>query len=934
MENVCKGFIDMRENKWFSVGLRNYNGKFSVILEKRGEYSVSELTGQDLLTIGVDNDNDEVLRDDIESRPSGLGTPEAILEIIRKAAEEKWDELNLSDSGLTELPPEIGDLIHLKKLYLNSGEKKNIIKHLPKEVGKLRNLEILQAYGVSLEDLPEEFAQLKKLKGLGLNDNSFSEFPDVIFSLTNLESLAINRNFKYLPSGITNLTKLKYLYMPQANIDKLPEKIGELKNLKGLCIWGSNIRILPNSMKDLVNLDWIMISKMFFSTFVPPELFGQSPLEVIGYVLKYQSDHTKINLYESKMIIVGQGGVGKTCLLNRLVHNKYDEKKSTEGIDIEPWSFVKNDTQYKLNVWDFGGQEIYHATHQFFLTHRSLYVFVWDARQEEEYGRIDYWLNTIETFANDSPIIIVINKSDSRNTIKHLDLKSLNDRFSQIIDSFKVSCKDNSNISVLREAIIEETTKLPLMGLVWLSSWLNVRKELEVLADNQNIISFSEYLEICSKYDILQAEAKSLSKYLHDLGIILNFQKDLYLKSIIILNPEWGTDAVYKVLDAQETILKDRNGILFIDDLPKIWTNKSVYPPETYPIILRLMENFQLSFEISPNDSYLIAELLDNETMVLNFKGDGPVLNFQYTYAFLPAGILTRFIVKTHAYLIEHNGKKACWKKGAYLQYRNAIGLVRLFDGITERRIEINITGNNDRDRKELLRIIRTFFEDIHRTIPKLKYKEYVKCICSQNCEYLHEYDYLLKLELENINEERCKLSLKMVEVTRLLDGVESAKNRIRKGHPVLSNNIINFNPHIEVSNKNINDIKNSNENTIEISIEIRNCINEFQGCLNELRDEVLAEEPELEKEFNKLQASTKRLDQIETKEELVKSGVLTKSRRFIEELQDPSSDIGEVIGKIKYGYSVVSDIVEKYNSIAEWCGLPIVPKVFLKSKK
>ena len=234
----------------------------------------------------------------------------------------------------------------------------------------------------------------------------------------------------------------------------------------------------------------IYLTRSIFEKILPPEIASQSPREAANYIIRYQNDAEKTEVNESKMVIVGQGGVGKTCLLNRLIHDRYSETVSTEGIDIAAWGFEKGGRSYKLNVWDFGGQEIYHATHQFFLTNRSLYIFVWDARQEEEYGRIDYWLHTIESFACDSPIIIVVNKCDSRNSIKQLDLKSLKEKFPQIIDCYKVSCKENIGIATLREEIEEQTTRLPLMGMVWLSSWLEVRLELEELAKSTNIITY------------------------------------------------------------------------------------------------------------------------------------------------------------------------------------------------------------------------------------------------------------------------------------------------------------------------------------------------------------------------------------------------------------------------------------------------------------
>ncbi|MCI5183947.1 MAG: hypothetical protein D3921_15755, partial [Candidatus Electrothrix sp. AW1] len=51
--------------------------------------------------------------------------------------------------------------------------------------------------------------------------------------------------------------------------------------------------------------------------------------------------------------------------------------------------------------------EIMHATHQFFLSHRSLYVLVLDVRRDE---RPEHWLRYIETFGGDSPVLVVLNK--------------------------------------------------------------------------------------------------------------------------------------------------------------------------------------------------------------------------------------------------------------------------------------------------------------------------------------------------------------------------------------------------------------------------------------------------------------------------------------------------------------------------------------------
>src|SRR4029079_122628 len=113
--------------------------------------------------------------------------------------------------------------------------------------------------------------------------------------------------------------------------------------------------------------------------------------------------------------IVGEGGAGKTTLAKKILDPDYilKEEKSTEGIQVSPWDFVfENSKKFRVNMWDFGGQEIYHATHQFFLTRRSLYVLVADERKEDT--DFNYWLTAVELLSDGSPVLIVQNEKQGR----------------------------------------------------------------------------------------------------------------------------------------------------------------------------------------------------------------------------------------------------------------------------------------------------------------------------------------------------------------------------------------------------------------------------------------------------------------------------------------------------------------------------------------
>ena len=108
--------------------------------------------------------------------------------------------------------------------------------------------------------------------------------------------------------------------------------------------------------------------------------------------------------------------MGKTSLIKRLIFDRYEAGEvKTEGIAIVSWAIedslqvveagridpANRAAPIQFNIWDFGGQEIMHATHQFFLTKRSLYLLVLDCRLTQEENRVEYWLKIIQSFGGD-----------------------------------------------------------------------------------------------------------------------------------------------------------------------------------------------------------------------------------------------------------------------------------------------------------------------------------------------------------------------------------------------------------------------------------------------------------------------------------------------------------------------------------------------------
>ncbi len=699
-----------------------------------------------------------------------------LLQLIGHARINHWKGLDLSNCRLQTLPRELWELTDLRVLFLGNDNPKrnnnrNTINIIPQAIEKLQNLQVLSISGLSCSINKNSPLNLPHLHCLDFTDCDFEEFPRA-FLIPTVEEIGLTIRSDCLPSSfVTTFPNLSILYMYHTNIKTLPDNIVLLKKLKHIMLSHTQITSLPASMLNMPNLSRIYLEDTPLAQTIPPEILRQSAQEIIKYVINQQSSAPKEYFNESKMIIVGQGQVGKTSLLKRLVENKFDEQQSTEGISISKWEYQWGHKDIRLNIWDFGGQEIYHSTHQFFLTKRSLYLLVWDVLAEKEYGRIDYWLRTIQSLADDSPIIIVVNKCDNNiGRIERLDIDEYKSKYPQIIDILYVSCKDNKNIDRLSTLIKKTASELPLMRMRWLKTWMNVRRRIEKEAQKRDSISYSYYFDICKKSAITdEEEALSLIKYLNDLGIVLYYHDDALLKDLVILSSEWGTDAVYKVLDEQERRLKDKNGILSIEDLPFIWDDRKKYPQKYYPHLLNLMEKFQLAFKINIK-TYLIAELLNNQSFDLGWEFNKlNTLSFRYEYDFLPAGIMTRFIVSANKYLFIEGTTRQCWRKGAYLVYNSARALVRLYDDISNHYIQIDVIGENDTDKKALLFIIRCKLVEINSRFNKIVITPKVPCCCSEKCQFLFDYKMLLAAREKKIPSIQCHYSWALVPLSSLM---------------------------------------------------------------------------------------------------------------------------------------------------------------------
>jgi internalin A len=665
---------------------------------------------------------------------------------IEKAKET--GELDLSLLALTEIPEKVFELSQLKSLKLSF----NKISEVPREIGKLVQLKILNFSYNLLFELPKEMSKLVQITHLDLSQNRFTEIPKEIMKLTQIESLELYSNkICEIPNEIKNLQQLRILSIFDNSISYLPKELEKLTQLSTLAISGNRITEVPEEIGNIevvilsenlisrVNLiyhDGLSLKELYLhdnpALKLTPELLGPTLVEVYGkqktpaspraileYLAKVQQGSRPLN--EAKLIFVGRGEAGKSSLVKRLVHNTFDEHEAkTEGIQITDWTVNPQPNENTLlHIWDFGGQEILHATHRLFLTSRCVYVLVLDHRANTAHQDAAYWLDTISNFSRDARVILVLNKIASGSY--DINTPPLLERYPMIKAVLRTDCAgDGIGIQALRAEIERQVNELEDLRKPFPESWFAIKDGFSKRTYTGNYIRFERYQELCAQAGETDVEAqKALAEFLHNLGIIVNFAENARLADNYILDPHWLTAGIYKIIHNIQ--IKAAGGWLHLTDLKSILPAAD-YPEHFHPYLIDLMRHFELCFG-SENDRVLIPELLSE------IEPDGiralllePAMRLNYKYTTLPEGLIPRFIVRSRA-MHDHDLR---WRTGVVLKRGECRAVIVRGEDKNRNQVHISVIGPDQNARRDLLASIRYDLDSIHNDYRDLKPSESV----------------------------------------------------------------------------------------------------------------------------------------------------------------------------------------------------------------
>jgi internalin A len=661
--------------------------------------------------------------------------------------------LFLYNANLGAIPPSIKNLQKLKRASFMYGN----LKSVPSEIGFLKGLESLELDDNEISVLPNEIGNLASLRKLNVSNNSLSDLPPELEQLPHLEMLFLSNNkFTSIPPIVEKLPNLKKLSFKNYDFPEIPLD------------HQNKISTLPAGLLNLNNLDDLDLEGNPLP--IPPEILEkrENPPAILSYYFSLSKQQRK-SINEIKLLVVGQGAVGKTSLTQQILRGSFDKNQTkTEGISISQWR-VNNQSEIKSNIWDFGGQEIMHATHQFFLTKRSLYLLVLDSRLTQGENRVEYWLKIIQSFGGESPVLIVGNKIDQHPL--DIDRTGLQKKYPNIVGILETSAATGAGIEELKSAITEQVNNLPHVRDLLPETWFTVKTKLEGLGRESNFITHDKYLDLCAENEVSdETSQRTLIGFLHDLGVVLHFQDDPRLEALGILNPQWVTNGVYKILNSH-TLFQNK-GVLTTSMLDEI-LNLPEYPRGKRLFIVDMMKKFELCYDIEPDKIFLVPDLLPKDQPDLKFNG---VPAFEYAYPVLPSSVITRFIVRMNQKIDDG----FVWRTGVALKIGENKALVKA--DIEDRKITIAIDGL-EHTRRDALSAIRYQLDEIHNSIKGLNPEKRVPIPEAPNAEAI-EYDYLLMLEREGQETHLIKDGTRLVKVNvrQVLSAIETENQRKEQG--------------------------------------------------------------------------------------------------------------------------------------------------------
>ena len=621
-------------------------------------------------------------------RSSKLGNALVALPGALFDALKQLDRLDLAHNWLRGLPASTANLTALTSLDLTGNRIGDEGAQALKGLVNLTRLDMAgNEIGAAGAPALEGLVNLTRLDLAG--NEIGDEGAPALKGLVNLTSLDLSYNNigaegAQALKGLVNLTSLDLAGNEVGDISPLVL----LRNLRKINLSGSHLDHDVPAFWMLPSLQEVILHGARLPG-VPVEILSRDGSfdNCLDRLRAHLADLTgdDVPVSDVKLMMLGNGRVGKTQICRRLRGESFDEAvPSTHGIQISSLPLAPQvfDAPVTLKIWDFGGQDIYHGTHALFLNSRAIFLIVWTRKSEAEQFHthggftfrnqpLAYWLAYVRTFGGArSPVLVIQSQCDRPEDECDPPLPE------GALDGFgyrkllHYSAKGDGT-HARGHAALEETL---LDAVRWMRGNQGVAKigpgraavkdALEAkLAAGQRLISHQGYLDLCAEAERTGkgriSDPALLLDYLYNTGTVF-YRKGLFGDQII-LDQAWALEAIYAVFDRASQSFKkiERNhGRFRRSELAEwVWQKHGVPEQELF---LSFMQQCGICFTIQKEDhekraeaEYIAPDLLparsDDETQTrlkLMWDEANPDAEAVLAFALLPPGLMRALIAR------------------------------------------------------------------------------------------------------------------------------------------------------------------------------------------------------------------------------------------------------------------------------------------------
>lgn len=689
------------------------------------------------------------------------------LHLINENRKTKARVLDLGGSEFVELPQELLDCVWLEEINFSSSKNLRDLSLL----SELKNLQNLTFYNTQISDLLP-LSHLFNLRRLSCNYTPVRDLSP-LSGLINLEILDVSKTHISDLSPISGLINLQELRLsetqvsdlsPLSKLDKLSvidcfiSKVSDLFPLQKL----TNLRLLycgNTQVKDLSPilgfirqgiqiemLGWVNKGQRF--DFLdcplihpPPEIVRKGNAAILTYFAEREKQQFKNT--EIKLFLIGNSTAGKTSLSCFIRERTYQFNQSTtHGIHNDRWQPEKSEMQ--VNLWDFGGQEYYHATHRLFLSRNSVYVLLWDKQTDKggycetpvhfdgnpeptilhvEHFPQKWWLQNIRHYTNESnppvPILIVQNKC-ARDGIERVPQQFENPPFNLLpewldnhIDleaaadlAHPQHKKWLRQFETFEERLLDKLQS-QLAHYEFAVYHREIRDEVRRLSsEGVNDLPYPDFEAMCRRFDP-EANMDLVQIYLRDItGDILYYPNNELLCRRVFLRPNWVCDSIYQILSRK---IKEQEGMF-----DKVWVKQALKCDEKNALdFIELLKEFELVFDDTDESGQATGQMVAPQYLPdtctkpdkLEAAKEYAILTHAFTLwfpDFLPSSHIARFVANW--------GSKAkqrlFWKNGLLFKTEGCTVLVERIEG---NKIQVEIQANQPKRQEAIRQILQSF---------------------------------------------------------------------------------------------------------------------------------------------------------------------------------------------------------------------------------